>query len=357
MKQVISMKQQMKKLLIGCLILCLTVTGLAFMPQAVQAASSDSGVDGEVQWDITGDTLTISAVEGTQGRMNDYENNLSPWSKSPSVKNVKNVIVKNGVTQLSAGAFGFGTKKLDLELNSMTISGTVDAIPMFFCSMYSIDRLVVNEGTKSIELEAFAWTTVHNFICAKSVQMTMESDPFCGEADGCITGLENVYGYSGSAAEKYVLDYKEYAASHRVYSFDDKERNADSWKFISIDGYTGDLDDLNPSDYDTTDTTPEQDSKAALLKKVKVTKNLSIKKGKAKAIKVTLPEGLTKVTKYTGKDGEVKISYKVNNKKIAKVNGKGKVTGKKKGKAKVTTTVRLQDGTKKTFTTKVAIKK
>lgn len=95
---------------------------------------------------------------------------------------------------------------------------------------------------------------------------------------------------------------------------------------------------------------------APSLKKVKTTSKLTVNKGKSKTIKITLPEDLTKVSKYTGKDGQVKISYKSSNKKIATVNSKGKVTGKKKGTVNITVTVKLQDGTKKSFKSKVTVK-
>ena len=32
-------------------------------------AAQDSGVDGEIQWTIDSGTLTLSAVEGTEGKM------------------------------------------------------------------------------------------------------------------------------------------------------------------------------------------------------------------------------------------------------------------------------------------------
>lgn len=85
------------------------------------------------------------------------------------------------------------------------------------------------------------------------------------------------------------------------------------------------------------------------LNRVKVTSRLSIKRKKSSAIKVTLPKGLAK-------NGQAKITYKTNNKKVATVNSKGRVTAKKKGSAKITTTVRLRNGTKKTFATKVTVK-
>ena len=113
---------------------------------------------------------------------------------------------------------------------------------------------------------------------------------------------------------------------------------------------------------------------------IKVSKNVSIKKGKSATIKITLPEGLDKVSQnpsfgsgnYDNHcntwDNRVTVKYKSSNPNIASVNNKGKVTGKKKGTAKITVTVswgkddvilnNLGDryAYKKTFTTKVTIK-
>ena len=44
------------------------------------------------------------------------------------------------------------------------------------------------------------------------------------------------------------------------------------------------------------------------------------------------------------------------NKKIATVSSSGKVTGKKKGTVKITVTMKIKDGAKKTLTTKVTVK-
>lgn len=86
----------------------------------------------------------------------------------------------------------------------------------------------------------------------------------------------------------------------------------------------------------------------------------SIKIGKTTTLKVSLPETLTQVKEFSsnvsGINNEVKISYKSGNKKIASVSSKGKITGKKKGTAKITATAELADGTKKEFTFTIKVK-
>jgi len=86
----------------------------------------------------------------------------------------------------------------------------------------------------------------------------------------------------------------------------------------------------------------------------------TIKAGKTAKITVAMPQSLTPVKEFGG-DGpsiynEVKISYSSDNSKIAKVNSNGKITGKKKGKAKIHVTAELADGTKKVFSFTVKVK-
>ena len=64
--------KQVKKFLCGVLMVCMILAGINVAPQSVQAATA-SGNDGEIHWEIKGDTLTLSAVKGTKGRMNDND--------------------------------------------------------------------------------------------------------------------------------------------------------------------------------------------------------------------------------------------------------------------------------------------
>ncbi len=92
--------------------------------------------------------------------------------------------------------------------------------------------------------------------------------------------------------------------------------------------------------------------------RVSITKQ-TIQKGKTTTLKVALPQTLTLVKEYsnaTSINNEVKINYKSANSKIATVNSKGKITGKKKGNTKITVTAALADGTKKVVTLTVKVK-
>ena len=97
--------KQLKKLLCGLLMVCMVLTGIGIMPQTVQAKTA-SGNDGEIHWEIKGDTLTLNAVKGTKGRMKDYSwGKWSPWCQSKQMENVKNIFIKDGITKLGTSAF------------------------------------------------------------------------------------------------------------------------------------------------------------------------------------------------------------------------------------------------------------
>ena len=79
----------------------------------------------------------------------------------------------------------------------------------------------------------------------------------------------------------------------------------------------------------------------------KISKSLTIKKNKNKQINITLPMDISK--------DNVKITYKSSDSKVAYVSKVGKVYGKKKGKAVITTTIKYGNNSKK-FTTTIVIK-
>lgn len=73
---------------------------------------------------------------------------------------------------------------------------------------------------------------------------------------------------------------------------------------------------------------------------------MTLKKGKSKTVEVTIPKGLKKVTKFSGKNkaNQIKVTFKSLNKKVATVNSKGKVKAKKKGTAKIKIFLSAHDG-------------
>ena len=73
-------------------------------------------------------------------------------------------------------------------------------------------------------------------------------------------------------------------------------------------------------------------------------------KGKTSKIKFNYPEGL-----YASDVKSVKFSS--NKKKVATVDSKGVIKGIKKGKAVITVTVTLENGSSKTFKAKITVDK
>lgn len=103
----------------------------------------------------------------------------------------------------------------------------------------------------------------------------------------------------------------------------------------------------------------------SLAKQIKVSAKKTVKVKKSTTVKVTLPATMKELSsisknackKYlqTGVLG-AKISYKSSNRKIATVNKKGKVVGKKKGKVTITTTIQLSNKSKVTIKKVIRVK-
>lgn len=304
--------KQMKRLLCGLWMICMVIIGIAIMPQTVQAKTA-SGNDGEIHWEIKGDTLTLSAVKGTEGRMNNYgyywdeetqqtiEYPDAPWEKSSSMKNVKNIVLKNGITALGNMAFTFPT-----SAQKMTITGSIKKIPSMFCWNAKIDCLIV-----------------------------------CTVADGSSTYLSDVYGYSSSVAYSFVKKYNKLAAETyqngscsdgKIWVIVDKNGNhSKAIKFHKLNA-------------------------SSALSKAKAPSSLSVNKGKSKMLKLSLPDEFTQVAKYTGNPADVKVTFKSSNPKTVTVSSNGKVTGKKKGTAKIRVSMQIKAGAKKTVSVKVTVK-
>lgn len=95
----------------------------------------------------------------------------------------------------------------------------------------------------------------------------------------------------------------------------------------------------------------------ALLNEMKVSKKMSMKKGKSKKVKLSLPDDVTVVKKFSGKDGEVQVAYYTSDTGVATINKKGKIKAKKKGSVSITTVVTFENKMAKAFSTEVKVKK
>lgn len=356
--------KQVKKLLCGVLMVCMILTGITVAPQNVQAAKA-SGNDGEIHWEIKGDTLTISAVKGTKGRMRNFfktvtkndettgksyqtseMDRIPPWLNSSSSSKVKNVVIKEGVTELqsyaiydiSMSGWSFLKKSKLQSLDSITVAGSIKTIPSWFF-LGKVETVILCEGVENFDSEyglCFPSSTRNVYM-----PKTLKEIPYYaigGTADCYNCGLQKVYGYTNSTASKYVDTCNEYDEISKTDVLPDGNMlgiyngtSDNKIKFVALD-------------------------KSSSLSKAKATSSISLKKGKSQTIKVTLPTGFTKVAKYTSNPVDVKVTFKSSNKNVATVSSSGKVTGKKKGTSKITVTMQIKDGAKKTVTTKVNVK-
>lgn len=107
------------------------------------AAADTSGTDGNIRWVLTDEgALTLSG----NGAMNDYYDTDPPWGKD-----IKSLVVKNGIT--SIGIFAF----LNCE-NLASISLPTSLREIRYCAFYGcrgLTNVSIPEGVTSIRSEAF----------------------------------------------------------------------------------------------------------------------------------------------------------------------------------------------------------
>ena len=80
------------------------------------------------------------------------------------------------------------------------------------------------------------------------------------------------------------------------------------------------------------------------------------KTGKTTTVKVSYPSGFTTKLKDAGMSVK-SVKYSTSKSSVAKVSSSGKITAYKAGKATITTKITLSNGTTKSFTTKITVKK
>lgn len=139
---------------------------------SVAYADDVSGVDGGIKWTISGDTLTIEPAgdaatdEYDSGKMRDYtifptENKggvKTPWGQDTNYNNVKKIIIKDGVSNIGAKAFGNASSN-PVSFDSVTISSDVTDIGKYAFVHSSIGELTIYGLSVNIDDTAFIKTS------------------------------------------------------------------------------------------------------------------------------------------------------------------------------------------------------
>lgn len=396
-----------KKLLMGVVMLCMVLIGVIAMPRGAQAADSDFRIEDGVLWKYNGsggdviipkgvirigsnafidcDSLTSVTIPdgvtdiGEQAfwRCNSLSNITipssvksigmyafrdTPWLENKrqertdhlvivnhilvdGIKSDGNVIIPEDVTSIGDKAFEAGI------LESITIpEGVIYIGWMSFAGCENLKEMTI--------LNPKANFANGNRVLDFSYEWTQFKNP-----------IVIIKGYANSTAQKLVADSNKCRKDEHADEYNDT-----TFQFVPLDGTGGNDNPTTPDNPEKPDdkpttpsnpTNPQQPTKPQqpanpitptkpltqeqktykLLQKVKATKSMTIKKGKSKTITVTLPKGLRKVTKFSGKKvNQIKITFKSSNKKVATVNSKGKVTAKKKGTAKIKIYLSVHDG-------------
>jgi len=199
--------------------------------------NATSGTDGGIDWEISGDTLTLSAAvtpeEGyTSGIMKDYYQNehsvKTPWAWSNASSNVTKIVVEDGVTELGKyGIYAADIRGYGSTIESITIAGTVKKIKTGSISVEHcyIKKLIFEEGVEELEKSAviqFPHITGSNIpshikevYFPKSVNIINKyaiihgaDNPWLLDTPEYMTmtdiAVDDVYGYKGTASEEYV---------------------------------------------------------------------------------------------------------------------------------------------------------
>lgn len=238
--------------------------------------------------------------------------------------NLISITIPEGVTSIGSSAFNSCLRLTDIKLpNSMKTIGAGA-----FQECINLMTISIPSNVEEIGASAFAGCTHLREIAILNPKTKLTYVEYCDT--GILEFVEEptdfknpsitIKGCKNSTAQELA----DHMNSNPYY------QGKTNFKFVVLGGK---------------DDTPATSQTCKLLQKVKATSSLTIKKGKSQTIKVTLPRGLKKVTKFSGKNkkGQTKISYRISD-KVATVNSKGRVTAKKKGITTVTISIVAHDG-------------
>ena len=125
------------------------------MPITVFADSATSGTSGEINWSIDGKTLTISAVPGTSGRMDDYDDDYPAWYYAPvddgyAYEKIDYIVINEEVSYIGSYAFSKFS-----ELGNVKIPSTCQGIGQK--AFYNCDKLYEVSLWGNVDYKAFAY--------------------------------------------------------------------------------------------------------------------------------------------------------------------------------------------------------
>ncbi|HEX3077275.1 MAG TPA: Ig-like domain-containing protein, partial [Lachnospiraceae bacterium] len=201
----------------------------------------------------------------------------------------------------------------------------------------------------------------------KGIERLIKQDT--NNSQGLVVSLQNSGILPSQANVRlYVGDQKGIKAGQTLYAYyyNEKTTKLDALaggSTLTVDekGYV-ELSLIHCSDYVLVPNQSDAKVSTGLLDQIIVPKYAAVKIDGKKKVYLTLPSTLQIVKDISTATessaiGAVTVSYSSNNSKIATVNkSSGQITGKSKGKAVITTTVTLFDGSKKVYTTKVTVK-
>ena len=126
------------------------LSGLSDMIAVTASAEEISGTSGNCEWTLSDGTLTISAIEGTDGRMANYVFDASPFYRNTSIRSV---VVEDGVTYIGKYAFYKCT-----SINSVSLPSSLESIgDQAFNMCTSITSVSLPSSLKSIGYLAFGY--------------------------------------------------------------------------------------------------------------------------------------------------------------------------------------------------------
>lgn len=308
-------------------LLCMVLVGVFLIPQKTYAKDSDFVIENGVLTKYNGTEKNIVIPDGVTSIGNNafYGNSQIQTVKIPnSVKSIgegafqycnslKTVSLPNGLEKIEGHVFGYCYVLKNIKIPN-TVKTVGDGV---FNNCQKLTEIKFPQSVTSIGISALGncyslkTVVIENKNCTlkyNDMDTIFLDDGFDKKAYKKMPDTLTIKGYKGSTAEKIA-------------------KEAVTWGFMNKHIKFTDLSSNKSTTYG-----------------IKITSSMTVKKGKNATVKITLPKNVSKVSKFqenliASKPNQVRITYKSNNKNIATVNSKGKVTGKKKGSAKITVTV------------------